>query len=119
MRDAEEEIVRLANHELGGLTHGRLRLVFPTPGWEDYLTLAFDEIRRYGAGSVQVTRRLRAALRGLAVVAVDPGRRAGVERYLAHLDATVGRSELDGEDRLRALEEDAQGLGLSRGGSGR
>lgn len=99
--------------------HGRLRLVFPTPGWEDYLTLAFDEIRRYGAGSVQVTRRLRAALRGLAVVAVDPGRRAGVERYLAHLDATVGRSELDGEDRLRALEEDAQGLGLSRGGSGR
>ena len=43
---------------------GALRLVFPTPSWEDYLTLAFDEIRQYGAGSVQVMRRLRSALLG-------------------------------------------------------
>ena len=38
----------------------------PRPTWEDYLTLAFDEIRQYGAGSVQVMRRLRSALLGLA-----------------------------------------------------
>ena len=43
-----------------------LRLVFPMPTWEDYLTLAFDEIRQYGANSVQVMRRLRSALTGLA-----------------------------------------------------
>jgi len=35
---------------------GALRLVFPTPTWEDDLTLAFDEIRHYGAQSVQVMR---------------------------------------------------------------
>ena len=28
---------------------GDLRLIFPMPRWEDYLVLAFDEIRHYGA----------------------------------------------------------------------
>jgi len=46
--------------------HGVLRLSFPTPTWEDYLSLAFDEIRIYGATSVQVMRRLRTALYDLA-----------------------------------------------------
>src|SRR5215510_7484652 len=41
---------------------GRLRLVYPMPTWEDYLTLAFDEIRQFGASSVQVMRRLRSTL---------------------------------------------------------
>ena len=36
------------------------------PTWDDYLTLAFDEIRQFGMSSVQVIRRLRAALTGLA-----------------------------------------------------
>ncbi len=31
--------------------NGALRLVFPTPTWEDYLTLAFDEIRQFGSSS--------------------------------------------------------------------
>ena len=44
---------------------GALRLVFPTPTWEDYLTLAFDEIRQFGSSSVQVLRRMRSALVGL------------------------------------------------------
>src|SRR5437763_519818 len=45
---------------------GTLRLVVPMPTWEDYLTLAFDEIRQFGMSSVQVMRRLRAALVGVA-----------------------------------------------------
>ncbi len=44
---------------------GRLRVVFPMPSWSDYLALSFDEIRFYGADSVQVVRRLRSALNGL------------------------------------------------------
>ena len=32
------------------------------PTWEDYLSLALDETRHYGEGSVQVMRRLRALL---------------------------------------------------------
>jgi uncharacterized membrane protein len=47
-------------------TLGMLRLTFPVPTWEGYLALSFDEIRQYGATSVQVVRRLRAARVGLA-----------------------------------------------------
>src|SRR6478609_4461313 len=42
--------------------NGALRLVFPTPTWQDYLSLAFDEIRHFGSNSVQVMRRMRSAL---------------------------------------------------------
>jgi uncharacterized membrane protein len=94
---------------------GALRLVFPTPSWEDYLTLAFDEIRQYGTGSVQVMRRLRAAFLGLAESVIDAERTELIRRYLRHLDLAVEHSVLDAEDRLMALQEDRQGLGLSRG----
>src|SRR6202030_3883073 len=41
---------------------GGLRVVLPIPTWEDYITLAFDEIRQFGGSSIQVMRRLRSAL---------------------------------------------------------
>ncbi len=94
--------------------NGVLRLVFPTPTWEDYLTLAFDEIRQFGSSSVQVMRRMRAALDGLAGWLPTEDRRHSAQRYLAHLDRTVETSALDAEDRRMALEEDRQGIGLSR-----
>jgi uncharacterized membrane protein len=93
---------------------GALRLVFPMPTWEDYLTLAFDEIRQYGAGSVQVMRRLRSALGGLADSVAAEARVETVRRYLKHLDAAIGRSSLDADDQEMARDEDRQGLGLSR-----
>ena len=93
---------------------GVIRLVFPTPTWEDYLTLAFDEIRQYGAGSVQVMRRLRSALLGLAESVPDAQRKEPVRRYLRHLELAVEHSLLDSQDRAMALQEDRQGLGLSR-----
>ncbi len=93
---------------------GDLRLIFPTPSWEDYLSLAFDEIRQYGASSVQVMRRLRSALLGLLDSVTEAERKAVVQRYLQHLNLVVERSMLDAEDRVRALQEDRQGLGLSR-----
>jgi len=93
---------------------GALRLVFPTPTWEDYLTLAFDEIRQYGVSSVQVMRRLRSALVGLADSVTEAERKAVVQRYLHHLNLVVEHSVLDAEDQVMALQEDRQGLGLSR-----
>ncbi len=114
----EDLLRRLARRELdAGRAHdaqGVLRLVFPTPGWEDYLSLAFDEIRQFGASSVQVTRRMRAALAGIAEVAPTPERRAAVLRYLDHLTAGVERSGFDETDRVSALGEDPQGLGMPR-----
>ena len=51
--DQIEDLLRRLGGELdaGGVAdaQGVLRLVFPTPTWEDYLALAFDEIRQYGA----------------------------------------------------------------------
>ena len=94
--------------------NGALRLVFTMPTWEDYLTLSFDEIRQYGVSSVQVMRRLRSALVGLADSVVADERVEALRQYLTHLDAAIGRSGLDADDQEMARDEDRQGLGLSR-----
>jgi uncharacterized membrane protein len=91
-----------------------IRLMYPTPNWEDFLRLSFDEIRLYGANSVQVMRRLRSALAGIAESISDPGRIQAVERYVGQLDQGIMRSPLDEQDRAIASQQDRQGLGVSR-----
>ncbi len=93
---------------------GALRLVFPTPTWEDYLSLAFDEIRHFGSNSVQVMRRMRSALVGLADALPRQERVETVRNYLEHLDRVIGASLFDVEDKRVARQEDRQGIGLSR-----
>jgi uncharacterized membrane protein len=88
--------------------------VSSSPCREDYLTLAFDEIRQYGVTSVQVMRRLRSALVGLADSLSSAERAEAARRYLEHLDLVVEDSTLDAKDRLMAHQEDRQGLGLTR-----
>ena len=44
---------------------GRLRVVYRTPEWQDFVHLAVTEIRQFGGGSIQVARRLRAMLENL------------------------------------------------------
>ncbi|MGH8875604.1 MAG: DUF2254 domain-containing protein [Acidimicrobiia bacterium] len=89
---------------------GNLRLVVPSMSWEGYVTLACDEIRHYGEGSVQVARRMRAMLEDLLEVApierVPP-----IERQLKLLEALVDRGFPDLEDRRTADDPDQQGLG--------
>ncbi|MBS0638459.1 MAG: DUF2254 domain-containing protein [Proteobacteria bacterium] len=96
-------------------TQGTLRVVLPMPVWADYLTLSFDEIRQYGMTSVQVLRRLRAALQSLADGAAPEDRRFAARHYLERLDAGVGGRAFDAEDTRNSLQVDRQGLGLSRG----
>jgi uncharacterized membrane protein len=114
----EDLLRRLARHALddGRLADadGVVRVVFPTPDWEDYLALAFDEIRVFGATSVQVMRRLRSALRGLAEMVGESARADSVQRYLEHVDAAIEGSAFDERDRAAARQEDPQGLGLTR-----
>jgi uncharacterized membrane protein len=114
----EDLLRRLGRRELdAGRAYdvgGQLRLVFPTPTWEDYLALSFDEIRQYGATSVQVARRMRSALVGLAETVRIEERREAVRLYLDHLNLSVARSVFDDRDQAAAMEEDRQGLGLSR-----
>jgi uncharacterized membrane protein len=94
---------------------GSLRLVFPVPSWEDFLVLAFDEIRFCGANSIQVMRRMRALLQDLTGQ-VPPERRPALQRYLERVDKGIHRAFEEPEDRTDALEQDRQGLGLSREG---
>jgi uncharacterized membrane protein len=115
--EIEDLLRRLATRQLevGRMADsaGTLRLIFPTPIWEDFLSLAFDEIRFYGATSLQVMRRLHTALRDLIGV-VPPERRNAVRHYIEHLDMNVKSSILDSEDQMSALRQDRQGLGLTR-----
>ena len=117
--DQLEDLLRRLGHndlDVGNISdaHGVLRLSFPVPSWEDYLCLAFDEIRQYGASSMQVMRRLRSALSGVAESLTFDTRIRSVQKYMEHLDSSIERSPFDVEDRVLARQEDRQGIGLSR-----
>jgi uncharacterized membrane protein len=91
---------------------GILRVIYQMPTWEDYLALAFDEIRQFGSTSIQVMRRLRSALVELAGC-IGSERAGAVRAYLDHLDSSIERSGFDPQDRAAAHIGDRQGLGLS------
>ena len=78
------------------------------------MALAFDEIRQFGANSIQVVRRLRSALSELADFSPTAARADVTRRYLKQLDLGVDHSQFDFEDKQKAMQEDRQGLGLSR-----
>ncbi len=92
---------------------GNLRVVYPVPTWEDFLTLALDEIRAYGAHSIPVMRRMRALLRDIQPQ-LPAERRASVQIYLERVAKTVERSFSDTNDRQDAEVEDRHGVGMSR-----
>jgi uncharacterized membrane protein len=91
---------------------GTLRLVFPVPVWDDFVMLAFDEIRYCGAQSIQVMRRMGALLHDL-LTQVPEERRPALQRYLERVDNGIRRSFEDGDDVRDASQRDRQGLGLS------
>jgi uncharacterized membrane protein len=92
---------------------GKLRLVVPVPTWDDLLRLAFDEIRSYGANSVQVMRRMNALISDLIPAMPEP-RRASLKHWDKRLQATIARSFTEDEERVEASLEDRQGLGIPR-----
>jgi uncharacterized membrane protein len=92
---------------------GAPRLVIPGPTWEDFLLLAFDEIRFCGATSVQIMRRMRALISDL-ISALPTERHPALRHCQERLDSTIARSFEDAEEKLEASIEDRQGLGVSR-----
>jgi uncharacterized membrane protein len=92
---------------------GALRVIVPVPTWEDFIILAFDEIRFCGATSVQVMRRMRALAADL-IQALPAERHPALARYRERLDATIAQSFSDVEDKKDASVEDRQGLGVPR-----
>ena len=93
--------------------HGEPRVLIAFPAWEDFLRLAFDEIRFCGAHSVQVMRRMKAVISELISLLPDE-RHAALTYWQVRLQATIDRSFDDTEDKLEASTEDRQGLGITR-----
>jgi uncharacterized membrane protein len=90
--------------------NGQLRLVSPTPNWEDFVELSCSEIRLYGAENFQVVRRLRAMLLDLLKTLPD-WRHPPLKRELHLLDQDIDRIYPLADDRAMARKPDMQGLG--------
>ena len=112
----EDLLIRLGRRrlEIGAFrdAQGNLRLLMRFPAWEDFLRLAFDEIRFYGATSVQVMRRMKALVNQL-ISLLPVERRPALRYWQERLQSTVERTYSDTQDKLDASDEDLQGLGSS------
>jgi uncharacterized membrane protein len=106
---------RLDTGEVRDPADGTLRVVYRTPGWEDFVLLAVTEIRQYGSGSIQVARRLRAMLENL-ISATPPARATVLREQLRLLQLSVERSFQEPADRESAGHADYQGVGGSHNG---
>ena len=111
----EDLLIRLGKRRLsfGRVrdSKGDARVFYPVPSWDDFVVLAFDEIRYYGATSIQVMRRLRALIRTV-MEHVPVARRPALQGYLVRVDNGIARAFEDDDDRRDALVEDRQGLGM-------
>ena len=94
---------------------GQLRVVFRTPNWEDFVHLAFSEIRACGSNNLQIVRRLRAMIENL-VQTLPSHRHTALLGELDLLDREIARNFIYPEDLALAHIADPQGLG---GHSGR
>ena len=97
-----------AYHDAGG----KLRLLIPYPSWEDFLRVAFDEIRFYGASSIQVMRRMKSLLSELLDILPEE-RRTSLRYWQERLQSTIERTFSDQQDKMDASAADRQGLGSS------
>jgi uncharacterized membrane protein len=91
---------------------GRLRLIFRTPNWEDFVHLSCTEMRHNGAESIQVARRLRAMIETL-IQTLPEHRHPALRHELKLLDLSVERLYVFSDDLALARIADSQGLGSS------
>lgn len=89
---------------------GAVRLVTKWPTWEDYVHLAFDEIRLAGAASPQIPRRLRAALEDLLAIAPAERKRA-LQEQLELLQSGAHEAISEQRDRAYSSRADRSGVG--------
>ncbi len=85
-------------------------LRLPRPDWPDYVALALDEIRQYGAGSLQIARRLRYLLLDLKALA-PAHRQWALDRQIRLLDAAIAARYDSSDDRRSAAEPSPSGMG--------
>lgn len=84
----------------------RIRLLQPQYGYEDLVALGFDEIRHWGADSIQLQGRLRQILDELADAIGDPDRHAAVVRQRRLLDERLEQELPTAEQRTPGRHDD-------------
>jgi uncharacterized membrane protein len=89
---------------------GELRVIFRTPNWEDFVHLAFSEIRACGSNNLQVVRRLRAMIENL-MQTLPVHRHAALLQEQSLLDREIAKNFIYPEELSLARIPDAQGLG--------
>lgn len=92
-----------------------VRVVLRTPNWEDFVELAFTEIRFYGAANIQIPRRVRAMILNLANT-LPAERHPTLRQQLDLLDRMLEKFYVLPEDLALARVPDTQGLGGSTDG---
>jgi uncharacterized membrane protein len=100
---------RLRTDEISN-TAGAVRVVLRTPNWEDFVNLAFTEIRAYGSSNLQVVRRLRAMIENL-IQTLPEHRHKALNEQLKLLEREVERHFHYPEELALARVADSQGLG--------
>ncbi|MCX5112928.1 DUF2254 domain-containing protein [Streptomyces sp. NBC_00378] len=112
----EDALLRLSQRSLGDAwlldAAGTPRVSYPSPGWEDLVSLALDETLMYGSSNPQVVRRLRALLERVAAAAPPP-RRGELARRTAALERLSSAALSDPLLSAVADVPDRQGLGGS------
>ena len=91
---------------------GAVRLVLPRPDWNDFVSLAVDEIRLAGEGQIQIARRLMYMLEDLLLV-VEGERQAVLRRELDLVAAGASRAFSDAADSSVAVSPSARGHALA------
>ncbi len=93
---------------------GRLCVVFRTPNWEDFVHLAFSEIRFCGSNNLQIVRRLRAMIENL-IQTLPKHRHPALLEQLGLLEREIEKHFKYSEDIALARVADSQGLGGNAG----
>jgi uncharacterized membrane protein len=89
---------------------GELQVIVRTPNWDDFVQLAFTEIRACGANNIQIVRRLRAMIENLKETL--PGHRQHeLEEQSTLLDQEIDRLFRYPQEQTLARIADSQGLG--------
>jgi len=89
---------------------GAVRVIFRTPNWEDFVNISFREIRLFGAGNLQIPRRLLAMIENL-VRTLPEHRHAALRTELELFERTLEKLFPFPEDLALARTPDAQGIG--------
>lgn len=89
---------------------GQLQVIVRTPNWDDFVHLAFSEIRACGANNLQIVRRLRAMIENLNET-VPGHRQPELREQSILLDREIERLFRYPQERALAHIADSQGLG--------